>query len=56
MIRTFEFTLSQRGSVASDYDQLRLAGSEGLECGLIPKSDYRMGHPVSLILVIRAGC
>lgn len=36
-----ELTLAERRSVASDDDQLGLAGSEALEGGLVAKSDWK---------------
>ena len=36
----FELTLAERRSVASNNDQLGLAGAKGLESGLVAKGDY----------------
>ena len=53
MVRTLELALSQGRRIASDDDQLCLAGSEGLERGFVSKSNYHERHMVNSIPLLR---
>jgi hypothetical protein len=52
MVHTLEFALPQRRGIAGDDDQFCLAGPEGLERGLVPKSDCHKTHMVTFILYL----
>lgn len=48
-----ELGLAERGSVASDDDQLGLAGAQALEGGLVAERDY---SAMSVFCIVFAGC